>query len=57
MATFYTMDLEHGLLLGFIGCTLTIVGFFIAFMIYERSRKNIERIEADKKKKTPYDFS
>jgi hypothetical protein len=51
------MNLEHGLLLGFIGCTLTIVGFFIAFMIYERNRKNIERIEADKKKKTPYDFS
>ena len=56
MATFYTMDLAHGLLLGFIGCTLTVVGFFIAYIIYERSRKNIERIEADKKKTTPYDF-
>ena len=27
------MDLEHGLLLGFIGCTITIVGFTIAYMI------------------------
>jgi hypothetical protein len=48
------MNLEHGLLLGFIGCTLTIVGFFIAFMIYERSRKNIERIEADNWYKKKY---
>ena len=27
------MDFEHGLLLGFIGITLTIVGFTIAYMI------------------------
>ena len=27
------MDLQHGLLLGFIGCTVTIVGFTIAYMI------------------------
>ena len=27
------MDLEHGLLLGFIGCTVTIVDFTIAYMI------------------------
>tara|TARA_E500000318_G_C3453507_1_gene169768 strand:+ start:212 stop:397 length:186 start_codon:yes stop_codon:yes gene_type:complete len=31
------MDLQHGLLLGFIGCTLTFVGFFIAYMIAHKS--------------------
>ena len=27
------LDFEHGLLLGIIGCTVTIVGFFIAFLV------------------------
>ena len=57
MATFWNMlTFKTGLLLGFFGTTFTIVGFFIAYLVYERHRKNIERIEADKKKKVPYDF-
>ena len=27
------MDIQHGLLLGFIGCTVTIVGFTIAYLV------------------------
>ena len=30
------MDFEHGLALFFIGCTLTVIGFLIAFMIASR---------------------
>jgi uncharacterized membrane protein len=48
---------KTGLLMGFFGTTLNIVGLFIAYIVYERHRKNIERIEADKKKTLPYDFS
>ena len=50
------MTFAHGLLLGIFGMTLTITGFTIAWLVYERHRKNIEQIEADKKKKIPYDF-
>jgi len=51
------MTIQHGLLLGFLGTSLTIIGFTIAYIVYERHRKNIERTEADKEKKNPYDFS
>ena len=27
------MTLEHGLLMGFIGCSVTFIGFFIAYMM------------------------
>ena len=30
------MDFEHGLAMFFIGCTLTVIGFLIAFMIESR---------------------
>ena len=30
------MDFEHGLAMVFIGCTLTVIGFLIAFMIASR---------------------
>ena len=53
---FYFMDFTHGLLFGTISMIVYIVGFVIAYIVYERHRKNIERIEADKKKKIPYDF-
>ena len=33
------MDLEHGLLLGFLGCTVTFVGFFIAFLLINYNKK------------------
>jgi len=51
------MTLAHGIGLGIFGTTFTILALLIAYIVYERNRKNIERFEADKKKKTPYDFS
>ena len=50
------MTIQHGLLLGFLGTSLTVIGFTIAYIVYERHIKNIEKIEANKKKTTPYDF-
>ena len=44
------MDLQHGLLLGFIGCTVTIVGFTIAYMIanyyYKKENKKREPLSS-----------
>ena len=51
------MTLIDGLLLGFIGLIVYVSGFSVAYIVYERHRKNIERIEADKEKKNSYDFS
>ena len=50
------MTFTDGLFLGFLGTSITLICFTIAYIVYERHRKNIERIEADKKKKNPYDF-
>tara|TARA_R110002153_G_scaffold210913_1_gene363532 strand:- start:627 stop:782 length:156 start_codon:yes stop_codon:yes gene_type:complete len=50
------MTLLHGIGLGLFGTTFTIVGLLLAYIIYERYRKDIERITKDKEKKTPYDF-
>jgi len=50
------MTFQHGFLLGILGMILYVVGFTTAYKVYERYRKNIERIEADKEKKNPYDF-
>jgi glycerol-3-phosphate acyltransferase PlsY len=50
------MNLQNGLLFGTISLIVYIIGFTIAYIVYERHRKNIERIEADKKKTIPYDF-
>ena len=41
------MDIQHGLLLGFIGCTVTIVGFTIAYLVANYHYKK------DIKKKRP----
>ena len=45
------MDLQHGFLLFLIGCTLTFVGFFIAYVVANKAvmKKNI------KKEKSPLD--
>ena len=45
------MNLEHGFLLFLIGCTLTYVGFFIAYVVANKAvmKKNI------KKEKSPLD--
>ena len=50
------MTTQYGLLFGFISLVVYIIGFTLVYIIYERYRKNLERIEADKKKKVPYDF-
>jgi hypothetical protein len=49
------MDLEHGLLLGFLGCTVTFVGFFTAFLLINYSKKKeLKRLEEiEKRKKGP----
>ena len=39
------MDLQHGFLFAFIGCTVTVIGFFIAFLIINYNMKK------DKKRK------
>ena len=45
------MNLEHGFLLFLIGCTLTFVGFFIAYVVANKAvmKKNI------KNEKSPLD--
>jgi glycerol-3-phosphate acyltransferase PlsY len=50
------MTIQYGLLYGVISMIVYITGFTVAYIVYERHRKNIERIEADKKKTIPYDF-
>ena len=50
------MTVQYSLLFGIISMVVYVTGFTIAYIVYERHRKNIERIEADKKKTTPYDF-
>jgi len=50
------MDIQHGLLMFFFGCTITIIGFFIAFLVINyNKKKEEERIAAEKKKEVhPY---
>ena len=39
------MDFTHGILMFFIGCSITFIGFFIAFLIVNHN----QRVEARKK--------
>ena len=50
------MDFQHGILFFIIGCTVTLVGFFIAFLVINYNRKKEEeRIrEKNKPKIHPY---
>ena len=41
------MDLQHGIFLFVIGCTVTFIGFFIAFLVINYNQKK------EKKKKEP----
>ena len=50
------MTLTDGLLFLIMSLSISITGTLILYIFYERYRKNLERIEADKKKKVPYDF-
>ena len=49
------MDLTHGILLFFIGCTLTFVGFFTAFLIINYNRKKeLQKLkDIEDRKKSP----
>ena len=38
------MDLAHGLLFAFIGCSITFIGFFIAFLVINyNQRKELKK--------------
>ena len=52
------MDLEHGLLLGFLGCTVTFVGFFMAFLVINyNKKKELKRLkEIENNKKLPHRY-
>jgi hypothetical protein len=49
------MDLETGFLLGFLGCTVTFVGFFTAFLIINyNKRKELKQLrDIENRKKGP----
>ncbi len=39
------MNFEYGLLMGIIGCSATVVGFFIAFLVINYNKKKRARIK------------
>ena len=43
------MDFTHGILFFIIGCTATILGFFIAFLVINHNREKEKQKEEDKK--------
>ena len=43
------MDFQHGILFFIIGCTATILGFFIAFLVINHNREKEKQKEEDKK--------
>ena len=43
------MDFQHGILLFIIGCTVTFIGFFIAFLVINYNIKKQKRKEEEKK--------
>ena len=50
------MDMQHGLLMFTFGCTITIIGFFIAFLVINyNKKKEDEKIRRQKETKVhPY---
>ena len=50
------MDFQHGIMFFFIGCTCTIIGFFIAFLVINyNKKKEEERIKKENEPKVhPY---
>jgi len=43
------MEFSDGLGLFFIGCTVTFIGFFIAFLVINYNRKKEKQLEEEKK--------
>jgi hypothetical protein len=52
------MDITHGLLLFFIGCTVTFLGFFMAFLVINyNKKKELQKLEENEiKKKMPHHY-
>jgi len=52
------MDSTHGILLFFIGCTVTFVGFFTAFLIINyNKKKELQKLEEiENRKKMPHHY-
>ena len=50
------MNFEHGILMFIFGCTITIIGFFIAFLVINyNKKKEEERIKKENEPKVhPY---
>jgi len=50
------MDFQHGILFFIIGCSVTLIGFFIAFLVINyNTKKELERIRKQKEYKVhPY---
>ena len=52
------MDFSHGILLFFIGCTVTFLGFFMAFLVINyNKKKELQKLEENEiKKKMPHHY-
>ena len=51
------MDLAHGLLFVFIGCTITFIGFFIAFLVMQHNHNKQTKKELTEVQKSLRDLS
>ena len=49
------MDFQHGILMFIFGCTITIIGFFIAFLIINNNQKK-EKQKEEEKKNRPHSY-
>ena len=50
------MDLQHGILLFVIGCTVTFIGFFMAFLVINYNQKKEQKIK-NRPKNPLYDLN
>ena len=50
------MDLQHGILLFVIGCTVTFIGFFMAFLVINYNQKK-EQKKKNRPKNPLYDLN
>jgi len=50
------MDIQHGLLMFTFGCTITIIGFFIAFLVINYNKKKEEEKIKRKKEKLVHPY-
>ena len=49
------MDFTHGILMFIIGCTVTLVGFFIAFLVINHNIKK-EKKRLEEKENRPHSY-